>query len=410
MASFFSDLWDIITLKAVRARLKMVKNDLDYWRFEHWSKRMEKKPHRMDRYLRLRIPEQAAAEVDEIFNRRAPLDQRIAMNDRNFRKWDFFSACKFLVKCKPLTTVKILHVWTNNKDFNAGPPKGGPPVSVKAGILVNMMLTIPHMAFGLEKDELDELIKVIITLIAQTNKPLFINVIKTATPKGAVKLLESVTDPAALIPTLRFDIEPAYLAYILHELKQNNEDRFNFVFEKFPTEKYKELKGLMADLQKKAGLFEKKKTDKEHKKTVIKRDENVGKLADVLSELFALVGKAEESYPLQKKRHSLEYLREIAHLRPRAKTFGAEKGHRYVNGVLDRAARELRPLEAGAIATYASASGARSCSRPPANPYLDNNLPGVSSGGANSPNRARARRMHVCPVTPRGPTRLRYPV
>jgi len=31
-----------------------------------------------------------------------------------------------------------------------------------------------------------------------------------------------------------------------------------------------------------------------------------------------------------------------------AKTFGAEKGHRYVNGVLDRAARALRPLEASA--------------------------------------------------------------
>jgi len=30
-----------------------------------------------------------------------------------------------------------------------------------------------------------------------------------------------------------------------------------------------------------------------------------------------------ESYPLQKKRHSLEFLREIAHLRPRTNTFGA---------------------------------------------------------------------------------------
>jgi N utilization substance protein B len=29
-----------------------------------------------------------------------------------------------------------------------------------------------------------------------------------------------------------------------------------------------------------------------------------------------------------------------------AKTYGAEKGHRYVNGVLDKAARALRPLEA----------------------------------------------------------------
>ena len=31
-----------------------------------------------------------------------------------------------------------------------------------------------------------------------------------------------------------------------------------------------------------------------------------------------------------------------------AKTFGAEKGHRYVNGVLDKAARALRPFEAAA--------------------------------------------------------------
>jgi N utilization substance protein B len=31
-----------------------------------------------------------------------------------------------------------------------------------------------------------------------------------------------------------------------------------------------------------------------------------------------------------------------------AKTFGAEQGHRYVNGVLDKAARTLRPLETAA--------------------------------------------------------------
>ncbi len=36
-----------------------------------------------------------------------------------------------------------------------------------------------------------------------------------------------------------------------------------------------------------------------------------------------LVGAADDSYPLQKKRHSLEYLREISHLRPRSNLFGA---------------------------------------------------------------------------------------
>lgn len=36
-----------------------------------------------------------------------------------------------------------------------------------------------------------------------------------------------------------------------------------------------------------------------------------------------IVGEADSTYPLQKKRHSMEYLREIAHLRPRSNTFGA---------------------------------------------------------------------------------------
>ncbi|MFZ5979735.1 MAG: asparagine--tRNA ligase [Candidatus Zixiibacteriota bacterium] len=36
-----------------------------------------------------------------------------------------------------------------------------------------------------------------------------------------------------------------------------------------------------------------------------------------------LVGKADETYPIQTKRHTFEFLREIAHLRPRTNTFGA---------------------------------------------------------------------------------------
>ena len=38
---------------------------------------------------------------------------------------------------------------------------------------------------------------------------------------------------------------------------------------------------------------------------------------------FTVLGNADSSYPLQKKRHSFEYLRTIAHLRPRANAFGA---------------------------------------------------------------------------------------
>lgn len=48
-----------------------------------------------------------------------------------------------------------------------------------------------------------------------------------------------------------------------------------------------------------------------------------GQAYEVAATEIALVGGADDSYPLQKKRHSLEYLREIAHLRPRSNLFGA---------------------------------------------------------------------------------------
>ena len=38
---------------------------------------------------------------------------------------------------------------------------------------------------------------------------------------------------------------------------------------------------------------------------------------------YELLGDVDDDYPLQKKRHSFEFLREIAHLRPRANTFYA---------------------------------------------------------------------------------------
>ena len=49
-----------------------------------------------------------------------------------------------------------------------------------------------------------------------------------------------------------------------------------------------------------------------------------GQKVEVLSSGIEITGEAPaESYPLQKKRHSLEFLREIAHLRARTNTFGA---------------------------------------------------------------------------------------
>ncbi len=49
-----------------------------------------------------------------------------------------------------------------------------------------------------------------------------------------------------------------------------------------------------------------------------------GQTVELQAEEIKLLGEADpEMYPLQPKKHSLEFLREIAHLRPRSQTFGA---------------------------------------------------------------------------------------
>ncbi len=53
------------------------------------------------------------------------------------------------------------------------------------------------------------------------------------------------------------------------------------------------------------------------------KSQGQGQAVEVQAETIEVVGEADETFPLQKKGHSLEFLREIAHLRPRTNTFGA---------------------------------------------------------------------------------------
>jgi len=48
-----------------------------------------------------------------------------------------------------------------------------------------------------------------------------------------------------------------------------------------------------------------------------------GQRFEIAADEISPIGAAPPDYPLQKKRHSFEFLREIAHLRPRTNTFGA---------------------------------------------------------------------------------------
>jgi asparaginyl-tRNA synthetase len=48
-----------------------------------------------------------------------------------------------------------------------------------------------------------------------------------------------------------------------------------------------------------------------------------GQKHELHAESIEIVGPADETFPMQKKRHGFEYLRTVAHLRPRTNTFGA---------------------------------------------------------------------------------------
>ena len=57
----------------------------------------------------------------------------------------------------------------------------------------------------------------------------------------------------------------------------------------------------------------------------LKESQGKGQSVEILAERIEVLGWVEnpDSYPLQKKRHTMEFLREVAHLRPRSNTFGA---------------------------------------------------------------------------------------
>ena len=59
-------------------------------------------------------------------------------------------------------------------------------------------------------------------------------------------------------------------------------------------------------------------------KGMLVQSQGKGQSVEIQASSLEIYGEADpETYPLQKKEHTLEFLREIAHLRPRTNTFGA---------------------------------------------------------------------------------------
>lgn len=55
---------------------------------------------------------------------------------------------------------------------------------------------------------------------------------------------------------------------------------------------------------------------------VLQASPAAGQALELKAVAVEIVGEADQEYPMQKKRHSFEYLRTIAHLRLRSNTFG----------------------------------------------------------------------------------------
>ncbi len=61
-----------------------------------------------------------------------------------------------------------------------------------------------------------------------------------------------------------------------------------------------------------------------HVKGILQASQGSGQAVELVAQSLEIYGEADpENYPLQPKKHSLEFLREIAHLRPRTNTFSA---------------------------------------------------------------------------------------
>jgi asparaginyl-tRNA synthetase len=75
-----------------------------------------------------------------------------------------------------------------------------------------------------------------------------------------------------------------------------------------------------------------------------------GQPFEINAQTIAVEGVSSPEYPLQKKRHTLEYLRTISHLRPRTNTYSA--------------AFKIRSAAAFAIHSFLIKTGSSMCTRP----------------------------------------------
>ena len=212
-------------------------------RFRHYiAKLVVTRPAMVDRYVWLRMTPRAAELLNAKFDVKAPRNLRMAKDDYEWKRWDFFAAAKYFFNFKPETIAAVYTCWFNSPGFD---PK------FKPAVLLNLWLTVPTFVFapdGLseerKKEEIKEMeakIDQLIGVIGESNPDLTADLLQNMSVSGAVQFLEKTNAPPLLMvlrKILPFDVS----VKLLNALRQKNPDRYGFWLQKLPVEDVAKIK------------------------------------------------------------------------------------------------------------------------------------------------------------------------
>lgn len=194
------------------------------------------RPTIIDRYVWLRRTERAAALLNAKFDKMMPRNFRMAANDYDKKKWDFFEAAKFFLDLKPETIVAIFSQWFVQPGFD---PKFKPSVIMNLWLTLPLPALIPQGLEGEEKDnkikELTKKIEDVAFIMGESNPDLVADFLQNMSVAGAISFLEKTGAPPIMM-VFRKIIPFETTIKLLNALRGKNPDRFVFWFQKFPIE------------------------------------------------------------------------------------------------------------------------------------------------------------------------------
>ncbi len=206
-------------------------------RFRHYiAKLVVTRPTMVDRYVWLRMTDRAADLLNAKFDIKAPRKLRMAKDDYEWKRWDFFEAAKYFFNFKPETVAAIFSSWYSRPGFD---PK------FKPSVLMNLWLTVPLFVLapgGLTEEEkkkkigeMEQKANDVVHLIGESNPDLTADLLQNMSVEGAVKFLEKTNAPPLLM-VLRKILPFEVTVKLFNALRGKNPDRFMFWLQRFPVE------------------------------------------------------------------------------------------------------------------------------------------------------------------------------